>query len=138
MDEATADYFGINRTDSRCMDILSRQPSMGMGDLAHAMRLSTAATTTVVDRLERAGYVRRVADKQDRRRVLVQLTASAQRRGQQLFAAMIKSGSTLLSSYSEQDLELISDFIQRSRSLVDQQADFIRGQLHRKSRASGA
>ena len=136
MDEATADYFGVNRTDARCMDILSRQPSLGMGELAQTIRLSTAATTTVIDRLERTGQVRRRPDPRDRRRIQVHITSSAQRRGLRLFQAMIAAGTNLLESYSEQDLTLIADFIQRATSLVDDQTRLIRARSHRRSKVS--
>jgi DNA-binding MarR family transcriptional regulator len=134
MDEATAGYFGVNRTDARCMDILSRHPSLGMGEMAKAMGLSTAAMTTVIDRLQEAGQVRRVPDPRDRRRVQVHITPSAQRRGLRLFQAMIAAGTNLLESYSEQDLSLIADFIQRATSLVNDQTTLIRARSRRRSR----
>ncbi len=136
IDEATAGYFGLNRTDARCMDILSRQPSLGMGELAKAMGLSTAATTTVIDRLHRAGQVRRVPDPGDRRRVQVHLAPSAQRRGLRLFQVMIAAGTNLLESYSERDLALIADFLQRATVLVSDQTRLIRARSRQRSKVS--
>ena len=69
-----ADRLGINRTDMRCLDIIERLDSVAAGRLASEAGLSTGAVTTVIDRLERAGLARRVADPADRRRVLVELT----------------------------------------------------------------
>src|SRR5437588_10284820 len=77
VDELICQLLGINRTDARCLDILDQSGSMSAGDLAEASRLTTGAITAVIDRLERAGYARRVPDPSDRRRVLVELTPKA-------------------------------------------------------------
>ena len=66
--------LGLNRTDTRCLDIIERLDGVSAGRLASEAGLSTGAVTTVLDRLERAGYARRVPDPGDRRRVLVELT----------------------------------------------------------------
>jgi DNA-binding MarR family transcriptional regulator len=52
--------LGINRTDLRCLNIVDNQGPMTAGRLAELSGLTTAAVTTVLDRLERAGYARRV------------------------------------------------------------------------------
>src|SRR4051812_48206802 len=74
LDEAAADYLGINPTDGRALDVIDQQGRITAGDLARELRLSTGAVTTLVDRLERAGFARRVADDLDRRRVLIEVT----------------------------------------------------------------
>ncbi|MEU4237315.1 MarR family transcriptional regulator [Actinoplanes sp. NPDC026619] len=50
---------------------------ISVGDLAHRLRLSPAATTALVDRLENVGHVRRYRDPGDRRRVTVQMSDTA-------------------------------------------------------------
>jgi DNA-binding MarR family transcriptional regulator len=74
MDAAVADWLGVNRTDVICLDILARLGTVPAGRLAEESRLTTGAVTAVLDRLERAGYVQRLADPSDRRRVLVETT----------------------------------------------------------------
>src|SRR5690348_4789177 len=74
LDEAAAEYLGINTTDGRALDVIDQAGRMTAGDLARELRLSTGAVTAIVDRLERAGYARRVADPDDRRRVLIEVT----------------------------------------------------------------
>ena len=46
----------------RCLDIIERLDGVSAGRLASEAGLSTGAVTTVLDRLERAGYARRVPD----------------------------------------------------------------------------
>src|SRR3979411_2911783 len=72
-DDAVAQRLGLNRSDLRCLDWLSDGPKSA-GQLAAATGLTSAATTTLVDRLERRGLVRRVRDAADRRKVLVEMT----------------------------------------------------------------
>src|SRR5512133_1418905 len=72
MDAKTAAYLGLNLTDA--IDVIDQHGRITAGDLAKALRLTTGAVTTVVDRLERAGFARRVADPDDRRRVLIEIT----------------------------------------------------------------
>ena len=74
MDAAIAEWLGVNRTDVICLDILARLGTVPAGRLAEESRLTTGAITAVIDRLERAGYVQRLADPSDRRRVLVETT----------------------------------------------------------------
>src|SRR4030081_192565 len=74
IDEASGRLLGINRTDGHCMDLLDERGQMTAGHLAEATGLTTGAITAVLDRLEKLGYVHRIRDTADRRRVLVELT----------------------------------------------------------------
>ena len=69
--------LGLNPTDVRCVDLLDQHGTMTAGALAELAGLSTGAVTFLLDRLERAGFVRRVRDLEDRRRVLVELVPLA-------------------------------------------------------------
>ena len=60
-DEAVADAIGLNRTDMRCLDVIQREGPVPAGRLADETGLTTGAITTVLDRLERAGYAKRKA-----------------------------------------------------------------------------
>src|SRR4051794_32053548 len=71
--QAVADQLGLNLTDLSCTGILSAEGPITAGRLAELTGLTTGAITGVIDRLERAGYVRRESDPNDRRRVVVTL-----------------------------------------------------------------
>jgi DNA-binding MarR family transcriptional regulator len=71
--EAVADRLGINATDLRCLGLATSEPGLTPTRLAELAGLTTGAITGVLDRLERAGFVRREADPADRRRLRVQL-----------------------------------------------------------------
>src|SRR5262249_45506440 len=65
-----AEQLGLPAPDNKCLALAARggQP-MTAGRIAELSGLSTGAVTGVIDRLERAGYVRRVRDPHDRRKV---------------------------------------------------------------------
>src|SRR4051794_26726388 len=67
-DTLAAERLGLNRTDLHCINIIENSGGLTAGELAKESGLTTGAVTGVVDRLERAGYARRVSDPADRRR----------------------------------------------------------------------
>ncbi|MET9232293.1 MarR family transcriptional regulator [Lentzea sp. NPDC003310] len=70
-----AEQMGLSATDEKCLDLAMRaEGPLTAGRIAELSGLSTGAVTGVIDRLERAGYVRRVRDPHDRRKVLVEVT----------------------------------------------------------------
>jgi DNA-binding MarR family transcriptional regulator len=84
-DESVGKLFGSNRTDARCADIVQRHGRITAGHLAEQSGLTTGAVTTVIDRLETSGFVQRVRDEKDRRRVYVELTDYAKQVGEVIF-----------------------------------------------------
>ena len=70
--QAVADRLGLNPTDHRCVDRLLLNGPLTAGELASRTGLTTGAITAALDRLERAGFVARGDDPQNRRRVIVQ------------------------------------------------------------------
>ena len=69
--DVVAASLGINSTDLRCLELLEREERMTPSRLAELAGLTTGAVTGVLDRLESAGFVRREADPDDRRRFIV-------------------------------------------------------------------
>ena len=70
---AAADLVGMNQTDWDCLDVLDWTGPITAGELARRVGLTSGAITGVLDRLEKSGLARRVADPRDRRRVIVEL-----------------------------------------------------------------
>src|SRR5919112_1147703 len=70
--QAVTRRSGMNLTDLQCMNILTSTGPIPAGRLAEEMGLTTGAVTGVIDRMERAGYVRREKDPDDARRVIIQ------------------------------------------------------------------
>ncbi|MBV9564151.1 MAG: MarR family transcriptional regulator [Bradyrhizobium sp.] len=66
-----ADRAGISSADMDCIDFVNVEGRMTAGRLAELTGLTTGAITGVVDRLEKAGFVRRERDETDRRKVFI-------------------------------------------------------------------
>jgi DNA-binding MarR family transcriptional regulator len=115
VDQAVADYLELHRTDFRALDALEQRGRLTAGELAAAMHLTSGAVTSVIDRLERGGWAKRVADPDDRRRVLVEVTPKVQKLGSQFYDADDVSG--FFDDYTEEQLELLLDFARRGRAL---------------------
>jgi DNA-binding MarR family transcriptional regulator len=69
--QAVADRAGISSSDLECLDFLNLEGRVTAGRLAEVTGLTTGAITGVVDRLEKAGFVRRERDANDRRKVFI-------------------------------------------------------------------
>ena len=121
-DQAVADALGMNRTDMRCTDVLDREGRVSAGRLAEVTGLTSGAITTVIDRLERAGFARRVPDPGDRRRVLVELTPEARERGRTFYTGHAELAETLYHRHSEEQLRFLRDFVRGSREFNEQAA----------------
>ena len=132
LDDLVAELMGINRTDARCLDILEERGRMSAGQLASESGLSTGAVTAVVDRLERSGYARRVADSSDRRRVLVELTDKARELVWELMGRPMREASgPVIERYSDAELKLLIEFQRRGREIQERHAEALRARRPR-------
>lgn len=136
VDDLVCQLLGINRTDGKCMDILDHYGRMSAGELAEHSGLSTGAVTSVIDRLERAGYAHRVGDPADRRRVLVELTPEARRKSEELMGGMGERAAAAFPAYTDEQLELLLGFQRLGREIQEQHAAWLRERL-RQERDSG-
>jgi|SRR5882724_6184836 len=106
-----ASRLGLHPTDYKALGILERLGAMSAGDIARHSGLATASVTNLVDRLEEKGFVRRVRDGEDRRRVLVEPVRDRISAGRTLFASTIASLARLFQGYSDRELGVIADFL---------------------------
>lgn len=124
--QAAAARIGINQTDLICLNTLFREGPMSAGRIASALGLTSGATTTAIDRLERAGYVHRRPDPTDRRRVLVVASEDGARSAFALFDGLLESLATLATTYSDEQLTLLLDLIGQVRELLTNYAADLR------------
>jgi DNA-binding MarR family transcriptional regulator len=112
-DQAIADHVGMNRTDMRCLDLIDQAGGMTAGELARAAGLTSGAVTAVIDRLEKAGMARRVADPADRRRVRLEVTPKLWESTGPLMMPFIAESQEILDDYSTEELERFTAFLRR-------------------------
>jgi DNA-binding MarR family transcriptional regulator len=117
MDGTVATHLGLNRSDLRVMELLNRSGTLPAGEVAKATGLTTAAVTTVIDRLANRGFVVRRDDPLDRRRVLVAPTAQANAASDALFAELLHELRESLVSYSDEELDTILSFLTDIRAV---------------------
>jgi DNA-binding MarR family transcriptional regulator len=119
--DAVAGYLGINRTDLRCLDILDLAGRQTAGELAAAMGLSTGAVTAMLDRLEKTGYVRRLRDPGDRRRVLVEPAELARERGWEVYRPFEEATVPMFARFTDEQLAVVRDFLRIGNDFYDVQ-----------------
>jgi len=116
--QAAASVIGINQTDLICLNALFRDGPMSAGSLANAIGLTTGATTTAIDRLERSGYARRRGDPNDRRRVLIEASEEGARQAFALFDGLLDAVARRASDYTEEEVALLLGLIASFRDIV--------------------
>jgi DNA-binding MarR family transcriptional regulator len=67
-----ADKVGMGWTDLQALYVLANHGPAAPSELAKRVNLTTGSASRMIDRLERAGFVRRRPDQRDRRRVLIE------------------------------------------------------------------
>lgn len=117
LDEAAADYLGVNLTDLRCLRLVLQGGATSATDLAQATGLTRPAITFALDRLEKAGLAMRTADPTDRRRTLVEPTDTARAKVSSLWGPIESEGAKTLSRYLANELQILADFLRKSTAL---------------------
>jgi DNA-binding MarR family transcriptional regulator len=117
-DDAVGRALGVNPTALRALDWLVDGPKSA-GQLSAGTGLSTAATTDLIDRLAQKGFVRRVADPADRRRISVEMTEEGASRVGSFYQPLVDDGTELLADVSDDQLAWMRDWLEAARRLTD-------------------
>ena len=109
-----AHSIGLNATDLQCLNLLELQGALTPGELARCCGLTTGGVTVVLDRLEKAGYIRREANPRDRRSLLIRPVPAKMRKLHKIYRSKSQSLAEALAPYTDRELELILDFVTRT------------------------
>ncbi|GAA4335679.1 MarR family winged helix-turn-helix transcriptional regulator [Actinomadura luteofluorescens] len=124
---ATASKAGMNVTDAQCVNALTLDGPQTPGQLAQLMGITTGgAITAVIDRLERAGYVRRTRDPDDRRRVIVELVEENVAQFARYFEPIGRAFRDRLASYNDDQIALLLDWIHHNNETMPSVIEEIR------------
>lgn len=115
---AVAERLGLAGSDVECLDVLKDEGRLTVGRLAELTGLTTGSATRMIDRLEQAGYVRRVRDATDRRRVLVETIAGLDVKFGALHASIARAQMEVIDGYDDGQLRLLTDFLRRSGQIA--------------------
>jgi DNA-binding MarR family transcriptional regulator len=124
--QAITQRSGMNLTDLQCISILTSTGPITAGRLAEEMGLTTGSVTGVVDRMERAGYVRRERDPNDGRRVIVRPISEKLKQAAGSLGSQNKVLEELMSEYDERDLALFLDLMRKSNAMTREETARIR------------
>jgi DNA-binding MarR family transcriptional regulator len=120
--QEVAQRFGLGGSDSQFLGLLTLHGPLTPGRLSEMSGLTTGTVTGVIDRLERAGFVRRDRDATDRRKVLVSAVPEAVARMSEHYSAHGKHMDAVLRRRNADELRVIADFL---ADMVDTPGGFV-------------
>ena len=124
--QTVAVRFGLSESDVETLEALIDMGATTAGRLSELTGLTSGAVTRVIDRLEQSGYVRRVPDPADRRRVIVEPVAEKVAAIQATLDRVGAAGSEEISRYTDAQLSFITDFLTRMEQITKDQATSVR------------
>ena len=125
--QAVADRLGLSLSDFKCLTVVSGPEPVTAGDIASHTGLTTGAVTRMIDRLERAGWVRREPDRVDRRRVIVRPVQERLAEVRPLFTGMSRAWAKALADYDDDQIAMVLDLFSRMRRVAREEAARLRG-----------
>jgi DNA-binding MarR family transcriptional regulator len=119
-----ADRLEVNRTDLHCLNAIENAGGLTAGKLATEVGLTSGAVTGVIDRLERAGFARRVHDSADRRRVKVEVTPEFYARAERIWGPLAAEWeASLASRFTAAELTRITEFLRLTNEVGKRHLD---------------
>ncbi len=120
---AMSEWAGVNVTDMECLRLLFLKGTATPSELARHTGLTSGAATAMLDRLEKAGLIERHPNPDDRRGTLITPVKSGEEKIASWFESARRAQDELISSYSQSELEIISDVFERFTKLWDQERE---------------
>ena len=124
--QTVAIRFGLSESDVEALEVLIDTGAATAGRLSELMGLTTGAVTRVIDRLEQGGYVQRVPDPTDRRRVIVELVPEKMSAVQATMARFGEKSAIEIGRYTDAELAVIDDFLTRMAEVTRDEANALR------------
>jgi DNA-binding MarR family transcriptional regulator len=104
----------LKGNDLECLDQIGRHGPISPGDLGRRTGLHPATLTGILDRLERGGWIIRERSSADRRSVQLRAVPDRGRELFGLYAPMNAVMDGIFDEYTEEQLEVIADFLRRT------------------------
>lgn len=108
---AMAKKLGLNLTESVCLTLLGIKEVSTPSEISKYTGLTSGSTTTMLDRLEKKGFIRRKSNPNDRRGVFIEINEEYSAIAFPLVAGIQKAHKDLITRYSEEELKVIADFL---------------------------
>jgi DNA-binding MarR family transcriptional regulator len=124
--QSVAIRYGLSESDIETLEHLIDLGATTAGRLAEITGLTSGAVTRVIDRLEQSGYVRRVPDPADRRRVIVEVVPEKVTAIQSTLDRVSASSAKEIGRYTDAQLNLIADFLTKMEAITREEATALR------------
>ena len=124
--QTVAIRFGLSESDIETLEALIDMGASTAGRLSELTGLTSGAVTRVIDRLEQAGFVRRVPDPADRRRVIVEAVPEKVAAVQATLDRVGSASADEISRYTDAQLALITDFLTKMEQITKEEATTLR------------
>ena len=105
------EQVGLRDVEMKALDVLMRDGAMSAKALGQRLGMHPATMTGILDKLEKAGWVTRERDPEDRRVVLIQPVREKVGEIVRLFNGMNAMATQMLDRYDTPQLETIADFL---------------------------
>ena len=115
--QTVADRFGLRLTDTQCLNMLDLLGPVTPKRLAEYTGLTTGGVTVLLDRLERAGYIKREAHPSDRRRLLVRVNPRKLKAVHAMYAGIHKEMASIFNETSDAELQAVAKFLARMNAM---------------------
>lgn len=116
-------HLSVNATDREAMQHLIASGPLAASDLGRRLGVSSATTTTVIDRLSALGHVRREPNPRDRRGVIVVPSAASTAKAMAVIVPMIVEVDATLDDFTATDREAITRYLQNVVSVYRRHAE---------------
>lgn len=104
--------MGVSMAEVAATHHLYGTGGMTPGSLGKLMYLTPGAVTQMADKLERAGYVRRVPNPGDRRSTLLQLTPEGEREALRRMEPMLRKAESVVEKLSPEERDIVAGFLE--------------------------
>lgn len=113
--EAFADQQKLHQTDVEALSLLmaadSQAKPMTAGALGAELRITSGATTFVLDRLERAVLIKRIRDPNDQRKVFLHFSDSGRRLATEFFSPVLQLSHAVMDQFTPAELKIVRRFL---------------------------
>lgn len=131
--QQVASSLGLYNNDFISIDILHEKGPITAGELSKLTGLTTGSVTALIDRLEKSGYVRRDNDPKDRRKVIIVPLYEDKEDVSETYLKLYASMMDLASSYTEEELDLITQFLGKASTVLEEQIQHLSSTARSKS-----
>ena len=133
--QAVAERLGLNIIDLRCLRLASEAEEPTAGHLAKITGLTTGTITGLLDRLEKARFIRRERVANDRRKVIVKVLPGGAQKIERVMGPLSQDMDKALQHFTEEELKSVLKFFEVTAGAVSRHLERIDEHMQTKRRS---